>query len=109
MSAQLETGGRREAVRQEALHAEGVRGSRGLLQVLDLIGAERRRQVALWGAQEHEPAMWLAILAEEVGEVAKEIAEGRLDPFHSDDYRTELIHVAAVAAAAIECLDRGVA
>jgi NTP pyrophosphatase (non-canonical NTP hydrolase) len=97
-------------VRREAKVSHGlVDLSSDLVDTLRVIGDERRRQVALWGAQRHQPAMWLAILTEEVGEVAKEIAEGRIGPFNNENYRTELIHVAAVAAAAIECLDRGVA
>lgn len=98
---------RRERVRVEALHAEGVKGSRGLLRALDDVGDERRRQIGLWGPQSHAPERWLAILVEEVGEVAKEVAESGLNP--GLNYRTELVHVAAVATAAIECIDRGVA
>lgn len=67
--------------------------------------AERSRQVELWGQQDHEPALWLAILTEEVGEVAKEVAERFHTQPHSN-YRTELIHVAAVALAAVESFDR---
>jgi hypothetical protein len=74
--------------------------------VLDEVFNERYRQVALWGEQDHEPSMWYAILGEEFGEVGKEIAEGRLDPFDGDRYRTELIQVAAVAVAAVEAYDR---
>lgn len=84
-------------------------GLSGLPRVLAEVTRERTRQIQLWGAQSHEPAMWLAILTEEVGEVAKEVAEGRVKPFSDEKCRTELIHVAAVAAAAIEYLDRGVA
>lgn len=70
------------------------------------VGSERERQDRLWGEQNHPPALWLAILTEEVGEVAKEIAEASARPFEPRWYRTELVHVAAVAVAAIESLDR---
>jgi len=63
---------------------------------------ERRRQDQKWGAQAHIPAVWLAILGEEVGEVCKALLEDK-----RADYRTELVHVAAVATAAIEAFDRG--
>ncbi len=69
-----------------------------ITQVID----ERRRQDEKWGAQHHGPDGWLAILTEEVGEVAKAILEGR-----GFGYRDELIQVAAVAVAAVECFDGG--
>lgn len=67
----------------------------------DDIRLERAKQNAKWGVQNHNPARWLAILVEEVGEVAKAIVEDR-----SFDVRNELVQVAAVAVAAIESLDR---
>jgi NTP pyrophosphatase (non-canonical NTP hydrolase) len=69
--------------------------------LLELV-EERRRQDELWGEQNHTPHEWLAILMEEVGEIAKDVAEGRV----AGNYRTELIQVAAVAMAAVESLDR---
>lgn len=62
---------------------------------------ERNKQDAKWGVQNHTPMKWLAILTEEVGEVAKAIIEG-----NHGDYRKELVQVAAVAVASIESLDR---
>lgn len=81
----------------------------GLPEVLADLSIERLRQDRLWGEQNHEPATWLAILGEEFGEVAKEVAESRINPLGDMAYRTELIHVAAVAVAAIEALDRALA
>ena len=70
------------------------------------IATERMRQDRIWGKQNHTPREWLSILAEEFGEVARAV---RRDYFGSDkdygDYRTELIHVAAVAVAMIENFD----
>lgn len=74
---------------------------------------ELRRQIEKWGIQEHEPLVWNAILVEEVGEVSKAILETWQQPeTHglqaqqtADDYRKELIHVAAVAISAIRALD----
>jgi NTP pyrophosphatase (non-canonical NTP hydrolase) len=68
----------------------------------DDIFTERERQLELWGFQMVTPAVWLAILTEEVGEVAKEIAEAEILGKEMSGYRTELIQVAAVALAAIE-------
>lgn len=62
---------------------------------------ERNKQDAKWGEQNHTPMKWLAILTEEVGEVAKAILEG-----NHGEYRKELVQVAAVAVASIESLDR---
>lgn len=71
------------------------------LNIFQNIALERRRQDAKWGEQNHDAFLWLAILGEEFGEAAKAAIEGRIAYM-----RTELIHVAAVAVAAIESLDR---
>lgn len=39
--------------------------------VLAWVADERNRQNEKWGAQHHDPTMWLAILMEEVGEAAQ--------------------------------------
>lgn len=62
---------------------------------------ERIKQEKKWGKQNHDPLKWNAILGEEFGEVSKAILER-----DRNNYREELIQVAAVAIAAIECLDR---
>lgn len=72
---------------------------------------ERQRQDEKWGEQNHHPVYWVGMLTEELGEVSKESIElyqhngeslaeafGRL--------RSELVQLAAVALAAIECIDR---
>ena len=41
----------------------------------DLISMEREYQLKQWGDQKHSDEKWLAILLEEVGEVAKAILE----------------------------------
>lgn len=63
-----------------------------------LVRNERSDQNTKWGEQNHEPAWWLAILVEEVGELAKAILEteqGSIVP--TKDIETELIQIAAVA------------
>jgi len=62
---------------------------------------ERDRQDGKWGEQNHSPEKWIVILIEECGEAAKAILEKE-----SYQYRDELIHVAAVAIAAVESFDR---
>ena len=47
--------------------------------VFDLTRAERDKQDDKWGSQRHLPhRTWLAILLEEVGEVARELLESKL-------------------------------
>jgi NTP pyrophosphatase (non-canonical NTP hydrolase) len=80
------------------------------------IAAEREKQDAKWGIQNHDPFKWISILSEEVGEVAKAANDSfwcgenplvAYDKKKLKDYRAELIQVAAVAVSMIECLDRG--
>lgn len=79
--------------------------------VLDEVGQERVRQDAKWGQQNHFPSKWLAILAEEFGEVARAICEAGAEKVNNKsanwaNYREELIQVAAVAVAMVESFDR---
>mgnify|MGYP001616241009 CR=1 FL=1 len=70
------------------------------MEVLEEVREERKRQDELWGEQNHGDGMWLAILVEEVGEVANDINE------RSKKLREELIQVAAVACCWVEAIDR---
>ncbi len=82
--------------------------------VLFEVLSERKRQDRRWGEQNHRPADYYAILAEEVGEAAKEVVEATFPraPSSEEDHlaklRVELIQSAAVAVAMVECLDRNV-
>lgn len=79
------------------------------VNILEEVLIERERQDNLWGQQDHDPFKWTTILLEEVGEVAKAALEASDSKYGSntlDDYRAELIQVAAVAVSAIESLDR---
>jgi len=64
---------------------------------------ELHRQLKKWGVQNHHPHKWLVILMEEVGEAS----EASLEYLNWSNYRKEMLHVAAVALTAINCLDRG--
>lgn len=68
-------------------------------RALAQVSLERERQEAKWGHQHHEPDRWLAILAEEFGEVAKDVVEGNERSLY-----VELTQVAAVAVAWMEDL-----
>jgi len=79
--------------------------------VLQQVAAERARQDAKWGVQNHKAPMWAAILMEEVGEAAAFSLSDEYGHSFSDreHLREELVQVAAVAVAFIECLDRAAA
>lgn len=71
---------------------------------------EREIQNLEWGKQDHSPMEWLAILGEEVGEANKAALEAHFKEHYPkgnwENYRKELIQVAAVTVAMIECYDR---
>lgn len=78
---------------------------------IEAVVAERRDQDRQWGEQNHNPVEWLSILAEEVGEAAQMANAMHWHPERGYDgnrgaFRDELIQIAAVAVAAVECLDR---
>jgi NTP pyrophosphatase (non-canonical NTP hydrolase) len=68
---------------------------------------ERGRQDEKWGEQNLDPFTYLAVLTEEVGELAEAALHTRFGGPKASGLRTEAVHVAAVALAIIECLDRG--
>lgn len=71
-------------------------------RILRNVAKERSRQDIIHGErQDFAPERWLVILVEEVGEVSKAITER-----NTDEYYMELVHVAAVAVAALECFER---
>ena len=81
---------------------------------LDAIWTESKRQDAKWGEQNHAPEVWLAILTEEVGELAQAILADRFDSgrdeklhdSHHDSMETEAIQIAAVCGQFVEFLAR---
>lgn len=70
------------------------------------IQRERIMQDSKWGEQNHCPADWIMILGEEFGEVSKAALEAKFGKGTLSDYRKELIQVAAVAVAMVQCYDR---
>jgi NTP pyrophosphatase (non-canonical NTP hydrolase) len=73
--------------------------------------AERERQDAKWGEQNHEPVWWLAILGEEYGELCQAVLESHFDNGTDKggfgNVYNEATQVAAVALALLERLNRG--
>lgn len=75
--------------------------------VLAELKRERERQQAKWGEQNLDPAIWLMIIGEEVGEANNAALEHLLgNKTDLVDYRAELVQVAAVVVNAIESFDR---
>ncbi len=75
--------------------------------------AERIRQDAKWGEQNHEPQYWMGILGEEFGELCQAVNEtvfnNGTEARRKGGYvnmRAEAVQVAAVAVSFIEMLDR---
>lgn len=67
--------------------------------------AERRRQDEKFGDQSgHTGVEWLAILAEEFGEVAKEAVEGHFAQRDNSNLKVELVQTAAVCVAWLEAI-----
>lgn len=78
------------------------------LQIVQQILDERARQDAKWGEQNHNDYRYLAILTEEIGELAQAALEDEFGGKHAGTLRDELIQAAAVALAWLECIDRRV-
>lgn len=76
-------------------------------KALDMIVAERARQDSKWGEQNHTPVEWIAILGEEYGEASQGALRSHFGGRTKQEYAEELVQVAAVAVAALECLLRG--
>jgi len=68
------------------------------------IRRERLRQVSKWGLQTHPLEWWLAILSEEVGEMAKAMLDVKFEQGASQAIETEAVQVAAVAAAIVQAI-----
>ncbi len=70
------------------------------------IKKEQERQLAKWGIQNHTQMIWLGILAEEFGELAKEVNELHFRTGNMKALKAELIQTAAVAVSMYESLER---
>ena len=72
----------------------------------ELVARERMRQDKKWGQQDHDDEVWIAILTEEVGEAARCVLHDRFGGKDEGRIVEELVQVAAVAQAWIECVHR---
>lgn len=78
-----------------------------MTEALKSVLAERERQDAKWGEQNHDPFTYLAVLGEEYGETCQAALHSRFGGKHAGSLREEAVHTAAVALAIVECIDRG--
>lgn len=74
--------------------------------VLNAVAAERARQDARWGEQNHDAYTYLAILTEEVGEAAQAALHDQFGGKAAGTLEAEVIQIAAVAVAWVECIRR---
>ena len=74
------------------------------------VDIEREKQETKWGEQNHNPPVWLAILAEEVGELATAILNNKFGGLRHDRRQdiidNELVQIGAVCKAMWECSKR---
>ena len=87
-----------------------------IVEALAGVARERTRQDKKWGEQNHSPVEWLAILMEEVGELAEAVLHHNFNTatqYHQGDLshgtgaiEDEANQVAAVAVAMVESLRR---
>ncbi len=75
-------------------------------EVFNEICVEMARQDRMFGVQTHTVPVWLMILAEEFGEVSQAANELWFNGGRRDNYREELIQVAAVAVQMVRALDK---
>lgn len=76
---------------------------------IEAILQERTQQDLKWGTQDHDLGIWGAILGEEVGELSSAILSLIFDgstPSRVGAIEDELVQIAAVALAILECSSR---
>jgi hypothetical protein len=85
---------------------EEIRDNTARLQAIQRFVAERKRQDAKWGEQNHDPATWALILTEEVGEVAKGALPSHCGGEGLERFVEEVVQAGAVCLAILESLRR---
>ena len=76
-----------------------------LKRALNEVGWEREMQFVKWGDQNLNNYQWLAVLTEEVGELAQAALHDEFGGKAAGTLRDELIQVAAVAVQWLEMLE----
>ena len=68
-----------------------------LNHLMDMVEEENQRQIKKWGIQTHTPFEWLTYTMEELGEVAKAIAEYEYRSGHKNQIIREAIQTATLS------------
>lgn len=109
----VETAGSKEVI--TLVDMRGLIHPQTTADVAGEVMQERGRQDQKWGLQDHTPVEWISILGEEFGEAAQaandiyfvlENCNQETRARTLNEFREELLQVAAVAVAAVEDLDR---
>lgn len=74
--------------------------------LFELVGLESENQILKWGIQDHEPSEWLMFLTEEIGELAKAIAENQYRNGNVKDIIHEAIQVATLSLKIAEMFNK---
>jgi hypothetical protein len=90
-----------EGVVMLSLDTSNITNAEAFAKAIILVRNERERQEEKWGQQNHDSAKWNQVLAEEIGEAAKDAMEKG-----EGAELTEVIQVAAVALAWAETILR---
>jgi hypothetical protein len=77
-----------------------------LATIVTDVARERWNQEERWGENDHTPIAWMSILGKQFGQACQESNAVHFAGKSHLSLRAELVQVAAVAFAAIECLDR---
>lgn len=78
------------------------------IKIMHKVLAERNRQDAKWGEQNHAAPVWGMIIGEEYGEMCQAINEFGFSPTPETEEQicTEAIHTMASCMAMLECMER---
>jgi len=76
--------------------------------ILDEIESENKRQLDKWGIQTHTSFEWCNYLTEELGELAKAIADFEYDRGEKIEVKKEAIQVATLALKIAEMFDKNI-
>jgi len=75
--------------------------------IVNVLELENNRQLAKWGIQTHSAFEWLTYTAEELGELAKAIAEHEYRDGEKEEVVLEAIQVATLALKIAEMYSAG--
>ena len=78
-----------------------------MYRLADDVLEENKRQIVKWGVESLRPTAWASIIAEEMGELSKELLEYEYSGKLSPNLRVEAIQLATLALKIAEMTERG--